>query len=196
MAIHLCKKELNSMSRQKTIDQTQLFYETEQLILKAGYTGFHFKALAERLGVARSTIYNYYPRKEELITAYMLHLIEEAVRKMDDAIKSEEPLKTLLRIWVKYANMHQMLQIMPYIDQKATPKVEENTQKMYVLFRKMKKKISDVLYKGQQEGQIRTDIQMPTLVGLMMATVQIPVHTELEEWVNEVHDLLLNGFTN
>ncbi|MCR6105243.1 TetR/AcrR family transcriptional regulator [Salipaludibacillus agaradhaerens] len=185
------------MSRQKTIDQTQLFYETEQLILEAGYTGFHFKALAERLGVARSTIYNYYPRKEELITAYMLHLIEEAVRKMDDAIKSEEPLKTLLRIWVKYANMHQMLQIMPYIDQKATPKVEENTRKMYALFREMKKKISDVLYKGQQEGQIRTDIQMPTLVGLMMATVQIPVHhTELEEWVNEVHDLLLNGFTN
>lgn len=182
------------MSRKKTIDQATLFKETEKLIMESGYKGFHFKALSVRLGVARSTIYNYYTKKEELITDYMVHLLENAVAQMDDINKEMEPIKALIRLWSKYANMHQMLQIMPYIDQKASLAVEENMRKMFTLFQKMKGKIEETLKEGQENGVIREDIHIKTLIGLVMSTVQIPVHHEtLEEWVDEVHQLLMSG---
>lgn len=185
------------MSRKKTINQSQLFHETENLIMESGYSGFHYKALSERLGVARSTIYNYYSRKEELITAYMVHLIEEAVAEMKDAETAENPVKALLHIWAKYARMHQMMQIMPYIDHHATKQVEENIRRMYALFSEMKKKIEQVLHDGQKEGSIRTDVKMRTLTGLFMATVQVPVHHDtMEEWVEEVYELVMHGFQN
>ncbi|MGJ9382809.1 TetR/AcrR family transcriptional regulator [Salipaludibacillus sp. CF4.18] len=182
------------MSRKKTIDQAMLFKETEKLIMESGYSGFHFKALSARLGVARSTIYNYYTKKEELVTDYMVHLLEKAVAQMDNVDKKEEPVKELIRLWSKYANMHQMLQIMPYIDKKASPMVEENTKKMFDLFIKMKTKIEETLKDGQMKGIIREDIHMKTIVGLVMSTVQIPVHHDtLDEWVNEVYQLLMSG---
>ncbi|WP_416148453.1 TetR/AcrR family transcriptional regulator [Salipaludibacillus sp. HK11] len=182
------------MSRKKTIDQAQLFHETEQLVLKSGYAGFHFKALAERLGVARSTIYNYYKNKEELVTAYMIHLIEEVVKNMQQADQEEEPLKYLIHLWSRYAHMHQMLQIMPYIDQHATEKVQENINKMFRLFKEMKQKIEAILVDGQTKGEIRTDVQMTTLVGLVMATVQVPVrHMSQSQWVEEVYLLVVEG---
>lgn len=182
------------MSRKKTIDQAMLFRETEKLIMESGYNGFHFQALSTRLGVARSTIYNYYTKKEELITDYMVHLLEKAVDQMDNIEKEVEPVKALIRVWSKYVNMHQMLQIMPYIDKKASPAVEENTRKMFYLFKKMKAKIEETLKDGQKNGTIREDIQMKTIVGLVMSTVQIPVHHDtLEEWVDEVYQLIMSA---
>jgi len=183
------------MSRKKTIDKAEIFYETEQLILESGYSGFHFKALSEKLGVARSTIYNYYKNKEELITDYMLNLLEEVVRNMKQADKENEPLKYLIHLWSRYAHMHQMLQIMPYIDQHATERVDKNIKKMFALFTEMKQKIEQILKKDQDQGEIRTDIHMTTLVGLVMASVQVPVHhyTSQSEWVEEVYQLLAYG---
>ncbi len=176
------------------MDQSQLFYETEKLILESGYAGFHFKALSERLGVARSTIYNYYTNKEELITDYMLHLLNGVVEKMEQVEKEEEPLKYLIYLWSRYAHMHQMLQIMPYIDQHSTARVEENIKKMFALFHEMKQKIESILKDGQNQGEIRTDIQMKTLVGLVMATVQVPVqHTSQSQWIEEVYQLVAHG---
>lgn len=182
------------MSRRKTINQAQLFHETEKLIMESGYGGFHFKALSERLGVARSTIYNYYRNKEELITDYMLHLLEEVVRNMEQADSKENPLKYLIHLWSRYAHMHQMLQIMPYINQHVTERVEKNIKRMFVLFSEMKRKIELILKAGQEKDQIRTDIQMTTLVGLIMATVQVPVHhISQSEWVEEVYELVTHG---
>lgn len=182
------------MSRRKTINQARLFHETEKLVMESGYGGFHFKALSERLGVARSTIYNYYTNKEELITDYMLHLLEEVVKNMNKADSEETPLKYLIHLWSRYAHMHQMLQIMPYINQHATERVETNINRMFVLFSEMKRKIELILKAGQEKGQIRTDIQMTTLVGLIMATVQVPVHhVSQSQWVEEVYELVIHG---
>jgi AcrR family transcriptional regulator len=185
------------MSRKKTIDQAQLFHETEQLILESGYAGFHFKALSEKMGVARSTIYNYYTKKEELITAYMVHLLEKVVENMGQAELEEQPVKYLIHLWSRYAHMHQMLQIMPYIDQHATPQVQENIKKMFAMFTEMKLKIERTLVKGQERGELRTDIQMKTMVGLVMATIQVPInHTSQSQWVEEVYQLLMTGLKN
>ncbi|SDO34637.1 TetR/AcrR family transcriptional regulator [Alkalicoccus daliensis] len=179
------------MGRMKAIDEVELFQETEKLILEAGYAGFHFKALSQRLGVARSTIYNYYSKKEELITAFMVHLLRQVVERMDTAAESEEPLRSLITLWGKYANIHQMMQVMPYIDKEATEKVEKSVKEMFALLQQMRGKIKTILVQEQKKGKVRTDIQIDTLVGMVMATVQIPYrHSSEEHWAEEVYQLI------
>lgn len=179
------------MGRLKAIDEAALFQETEKLILEAGYAGFHFKALSQRLGVARSTIYNYYSKKEELITAFMVHLLRQVVEKMDEAAVQDNPLRSLITLWGKYANIHQMMQVMPYIDKNATEQVEKSVKEMFALLQQMRGKIKTILEQEQQKGKVRTDIHIDTLAGLVMATVQIPYrHTSEEEWTEEVYQLI------
>jgi AcrR family transcriptional regulator len=182
------------MGRAKTIDEVQLFQETEKLILESGYAGFHFKALSERLGVARSTIYNYYPKKEELITAFMVHMLKQVVLKMDRLSEKEDPVRSMIELWGNYANIHQMMQVMPYIDKKASAKVEESVKEMFRMLQEMKVKIKIILTAEQEKGEVRTDVHMDTLVGLVMAAVQIPMHhASQEDWVKEVYLLINDG---
>ncbi|PRO65962.1 TetR/AcrR family transcriptional regulator [Alkalicoccus urumqiensis] len=182
---------MGAMGRLPTITEQQLFQAAESLLLEAGYAGFHFKALAEKLGVARSTIYNYYPKKEVLITAFMVHQLNQVVEKMDAAAGEEEPVRALIQLWGRYANMHQMLQVMPYIDQEASEKVKKNMQKMFQLLQEMREKIMDVLAREQKAGRVRSDIDLKTMTGLIMSTVQIPVHHQSEaSWSKEVYTLV------
>ncbi|QKS70116.1 TetR/AcrR family transcriptional regulator [Paenalkalicoccus suaedae] len=182
------------MARHKTIDQLQIFTATEELILESGYAGFHFKSLSEKLGVARSTIYNYYTNKEELVTDFMLHMLQQVVTKMDTVHEHEEPIRAMMGLWAKYANMHQMLQIMPYIDRKASPKVEQNAKRMFIMLEELRNKIEGVVKEEQRKGNIRQDVQLGTLVSIIMSTVQVPVANRSEdEWTNDVFNVLMQG---
>lgn len=182
------------MGRAKTIDELQLFQETEKLILESGYAGFHFKALSERLGVARSTIYNYYSKKEELITAFMVHQLRQVVEHMGAVAEQKDPLWELIRLFGKYVNIHQMMQVMPYIDQNATDKVKRSVEEMFALFQQMRKKIMGILIHEQEKGGVRDDIPMETLVGYVMASVRIPYqHDSQEAWAKEVYQLIRDG---
>ncbi|WP_444684684.1 TetR/AcrR family transcriptional regulator [Alkalicoccus luteus] len=184
------------MGRAKTIDEVQLFQETEKLILESGYAGFHFKALSERLGVARSTIYNYYSNKEELITAFMVHLLEQVVENMDRASHAGNPVHALIQLWGRYANIHQMMQVMPYIDKEASPKVQKSVEAMFQLLQQMRSKIKDILIEEQQRGSVREDVPLDTLVGFVMSAVQIPFRHESEEaWADEVYKLIRSGLS-
>ncbi|WP_156321164.1 hypothetical protein [Bacillus sp. JCM 19041] len=44
------------MARRK-LNKEDIFIVTDTLLHELGYEGFHFKALADQLGVGRSTIY-------------------------------------------------------------------------------------------------------------------------------------------
>ena len=60
------------MARQKKMDEAAMLRETEKLLLERGYEGFSFKALSANLDIARSTIYEYYSHKDDLITIICL----------------------------------------------------------------------------------------------------------------------------
>jgi AcrR family transcriptional regulator len=185
------------MGRARTIDKGRLFHETEQLILSSGYAGFHFKALAGRLGVARSTIYNYYSKKEELLTDFMVHLLQQVVERIDQVSRQDDAIEGLIRLWGQYAYMHQMMQVMPYIDKKATKQVEKSAEKMAALLAEMRGKVKVILQREQQCGRIREDVHIDTMVGYVMASVQIPVRQHSEEsWVEEVTLLVKGGLQN
>ncbi|MFB5661039.1 TetR/AcrR family transcriptional regulator [Alteribacillus sp. HJP-4] len=185
------------MSRQRTIDKVQLFQETEKLILENGYHSFHFKALAERLNVARSTIYNYYSKKEELVTDYMMHVIDTLMTRLNELeteIEFESKLIKVIQIWVEYSDIHQALQILPVLDHHASPLVEANVQKLFGFFQELNERVERLINEGQQLELLRRDIPVTGLSGIIMAMVKAP-NTRLskQEWVSAIYNVLMNG---
>ena len=62
------------MARQK-LHIDELYEVSGKILVEKGYAGFHFKLVADQLNVSRSTIYEYFSNKDELIASLMVHLM-------------------------------------------------------------------------------------------------------------------------
>lgn len=63
------------MTRRK-LHKPELMKVTEKLLLEQGYGGFNFSTVASLLNIGRTTLYEYYASKDELIVDYMNELME------------------------------------------------------------------------------------------------------------------------
>ncbi len=120
------------MTRRK-LREEELLAATEELFLEKGYEGFHFKALSEKLNVGRSTLYEYYPNKEELICSYMLKVMEQIFDECN-GLSSNTPLqelRELLYVFMKYSQIHKIIQIIPIMNRDVSPAVERAIQRLF-----------------------------------------------------------------
>jgi len=115
------------MARQRAFSRTELLDATENLLLERGYDGFHLKALSETLQGARSTIYEYFSNKDEIVAACMRRTMERMIEscKALDHLTPIDALKKMLFIFVERAHFHQLMQAAPKVDQTAS----ENAKK-------------------------------------------------------------------
>src|SRR5690625_958542 len=63
------------MKIRKKIKHKTLMKKTEKLLLEQGYGGFNFSLLSNHLNIGRSTLYEYYASKDELVADYMTELM-------------------------------------------------------------------------------------------------------------------------
>lgn len=187
------------MARRK-VEKATLFSATEALLIEQGYQGFHFKSLSERLKIGRSTLYEYYTSKEELITDYLEYTLKEIVSKCNEisSANSLEILKSMLRIFLKYSQIHQIALVIPFINPNHSPKVEASLANL--------KKDHDYIYimvyelveNGKRENRIRDDIETSVLVEMIFHTVQVsnPKGSDEEHWIEMVLAVLFSGIGN
>ncbi|KHE66771.1 TetR/AcrR family transcriptional regulator, partial [Halobacillus sp. BBL2006] len=102
------------MGRKKALTKNDVFMATGEVLKKEGLHGVHFKKLAAMLDVGRSTLYEYFDNKDDLLLAYMRTLMDEMNEKVE-SIPSEDPpnkkLYQLLRIILTHAQIHQIDQM-------------------------------------------------------------------------------------
>ncbi|MGO4180974.1 TetR/AcrR family transcriptional regulator, partial [Paenibacillus sp. TAF43_2] len=99
------------MGRKQSFTETELLDTTKKLVLEHGYDGFHLKLLSQHLSGARSTIYQYYSNKEEIVAACMKRVIAKVLENCS-AIDETDPmdaLEQLLLIYVEESTLHQLL---------------------------------------------------------------------------------------
>ncbi|GGF09900.1 hypothetical protein GCM10010954_05480 [Halobacillus andaensis] len=99
------------MGRKKSLTKEELFQATGQVIRSDGIHGVHFKKLSEILGVGRSTLYEYYRNKEELLIAYLREIMDEMNQRIENIpseIQPNEKLRSLLFILLDHAQIHQV----------------------------------------------------------------------------------------
>lgn len=189
------------MGRKKAIEMQELMKATEELLLEYGYHAFQFKILAAKLDVARTTIYEYYANKEELITDYMFNLmacIQSECESLSHERTPLEKLKGMLRIFVKYGQIHKIIIIVPQVNAEASQKTKDSLCKIARQHQALLQMMLLWIKEGKEEKQIREDVPDSIIAGLFFNVIQIPNHRGIptEEYVEQLFDVLCHGFSN
>ncbi len=185
------------MARRK-VNKQQLLMATEELLLERGYNGFHFRALAEKLKIGRSTIYEYYSSKEELILDYMHQMMREVLTECEEWVHEPplERLKGYLSVFMKYTQIHQMIQILPLMDRTRSPDMDPAIDRLFVYHRKIYSWIVEAINHAKNRGEIRQEIPTQLITALIFSSVQLPRLMDGEESISGemIFDLFHRGF--
>lgn len=184
------------MTRKK-LHKADLMKATEELLLEQGYGGFHFSALSLLLGIGRSTLYEYYDSKDDLIVAYMNELMEDYTGELE-AIASQENAKmqllNLIELMIKYAHIHNILKIIPLLksNSHAVIEMKENfiTEHVHII-----KKIETIIDNGKLQNVIREEIPTDILVNLLFNTINKPSSFNIDNkaWAKWIWEIIYTG---
>jgi AcrR family transcriptional regulator len=185
------------MARLRSINEQELMKATEELLLEKGYDGLHFKLLAERLGVGRSTIYEYYANKDELIASYMLNLMDTIIEKcvsLDDSDPIQQ-LKGLLNIFTSYSHIHKFIQFIPHLKTVHSDKMDEQIKKLDQDHRKLFSIIVNMIKRGQEENYLRKDLLPEIITSIFFNSIQVPraLNIDSKDWSEKLFSVIFNG---
>lgn len=92
--------------RQRLARERLILDEAEQLLNEEGYEGLVMDRLAERVGVSKGTLYQHFPKKEDLFGAILLHGLERLDEQLtghlaDSARPAAERLGQVLAVLIE-----------------------------------------------------------------------------------------------
>lgn len=185
------------MGRKQAFSETELLDTTRKLVLDHGYDGFHLKLLSEHLPGARSTIYQYYSNKEEIVAACMKRVIAAVV---DDALAINESdpmeaLEQLLQIYVKEAELHQLLGDANKINTANSPAAAKDLEYVEEAHQTLKNQLSRLFERAQQENNFRKDIPLPVLIGAYFNLISTPnmMNIPASQWGKLLFQMWMGG---
>ncbi|MGM9929154.1 MAG: TetR/AcrR family transcriptional regulator [Bacillus sp. (in: firmicutes)] len=186
------------MARKKRVNYQELMIETEKLLLERGYDAFHFGLLAERLGVGRSTIYDYYTNKDELISAYIHSFIRERVEESKQVLEleeTEEQLRVFLRTFMKYNHIQQIVTMIAQMEEQNKEENEERIKQIKSYIKEISGICIQIVQRGKAAGKIRSELNDLFISYVLFNLIQIPNFRQQsqEERLDELIDFLLHG---
>lgn len=178
--------------KRKRLDQLSLMKKTEEILLELGYGGFNFSVLSKNLGIGRSTLYEYYSSKDELIADYMTRLMDnfmkdlKAVRRILDG---KEQILRLIQLMIKYAHIHHVLQMVPLLKQDALLEKFKNDHLKII------EDIHAIVEDGKSQDVIRKEIPTEVLVSLLFNTINKPssIEMDLKKWSEWIWEIIYIG---
>lgn len=184
------------MTRKK-IQHIELMKATEKLLLEQGYGGFNFTVLSKLLGVGRSTLYEYYASKDDLIVAYMNELMMNYTEELA-TIVSEENAKSqlfqLIELMVKYAHIHNIIKVIPLLqsESKLVKELKDNfiTEHLDII-----NEIRTIIEYGKRKNVIRKEIPTDVLVNLLFNTINKPTSLKMDNnsWAKWIWEIIYTG---
>lgn len=188
------------MGRKPLIDHRHLMQKTEKLLMEHGYHGFTYKRLAQSLGVARSTLYEYYANKDELISAYMLWMMEEVLAhlaQLDQHYAGPSKIEALLRLFIQHKEIHLVSKILPLIEKNESASVQAALERLWSYHDQLFNNINRLIEQGKKEGWIKPDLTTEAIAGFISAVVFIPIRSLLapDELIKQLTEIVLNGIT-
>lgn len=185
------------MARRK-LTNAELMSATEVLLLERGYDGFHFKLLAERLNVGRSTIYEYYASKDALIVSYMDIVMRKLFSECEGLASISSPterLRALLRVLMKYTQIHLIIKTVPQIARDASPSVRKSIELLRQYHDRMFADLQDLVEAAKTADEMRQDVPSPVIADLFFHAILIKNTPGLDyqSWGDLLFDVMLNG---
>jgi AcrR family transcriptional regulator len=143
-----------------------------------GYASTRVAEIAERAGVGKGTVYEYFASKEELLFAVFESINADISSRMNDALATggttEEQLHNVLRLGGEVISEQVDLQpvILDFWAASRGKDFEETYRRAvvasYTFFRNL---VSDFIREGQNKGEFNDSIDAEALATLVVATV-------------------------
>ncbi len=156
----------------------RLVRAASDVFAKKGYASTRVADIAERAGIGKGTVYEYFSSKEELLFAVFESINEDITLRMnavlDDDEPSQEQLFNLLRLGAEVITEQRELQPVVLDFWAASrgggfeEKYRESVVASYTLYRKL---IADFIRGGQKRKSFRSDVDADTLAATVVATV-------------------------
>ncbi|MGG1519350.1 TetR/AcrR family transcriptional regulator [Paenibacillus oryzisoli] len=184
------------MGRKQSFTETELLDMTKRLLLEHGYDGFHLKLLSEHLPGARSTIYQYYSNKEEMVAACMKRVITNVITNASsvDETDAMAALEQLLHIYVQESKLHQLLGDAHKVKTEHAKALEDLA---YVdqAHAVLKVQLARLFERAQKENSLRADIPLPVLISTFFNLINTPnmMNLPAQQWSHLLFQLWIGG---
>lgn len=185
------------MSRKQAYSRSELLDVTKRLVLEHGYDGFNLKLLSQHLPGARSTIYQYYANKDEIISACMRRAIQSIMEKASalDESDAATALQELLAIYMEEFKFHQLLGDSYKIKTNGSEETRANVEYVENAHEFLKVQLTRLVQKAQQEKLLRDDIPLPVHVGVFFNLISTPnmMNVPVSQWSKLLFDMWMGG---
>lgn len=164
----MAEQELSRRERKKDETRQRIVEQAMQMFESRGYDAVTMEQIAEAADVAKGTLYNYFPVKEAIVSAYMrtcaLQAAPEIAKMMAEAVDTRERLTTLFvriaqwqqgrRELYRYYLNYRMTQLLESL---RNPELRSGFEQNLIL----------VIQQGIDDGELRGDLPAVTLAGYL-----------------------------
>ena len=177
----------------------EIFAATVDLFLEKGFYETSMREVAEAAGIGKSTLYDYFPSKDEIIVYAIEKSLEEMTQRARVIIHEDEDAVTRLRR-LMHMHMDHLLKNKAFylrLTTEAGRLHKESQQRIQVQRHAYQDMLQDLIKEGIDEGSFRpvnAAVAMKTLISMMGPVVFTtrPVGTPAE-MLDDALDLLFNG---
>ncbi|WP_394236827.1 TetR/AcrR family transcriptional regulator [Niallia oryzisoli] len=189
------------MARERKFSKEELFHVTKELLLLHGYEGFSFSLLADHLDVSRGTIYKYYVNKEELVTSFMIHEMNQflfELRKIEQYAGFDAQFDYLLDIILKKSEIHRFIGMNAQIPDGTNENVKKNKEALDKLHIDMYGYLQSFIQLGKDEAKLKPHLANGLMLGFIFQSVAIPNHFGVphSEWAQSIKEIISHGMFN
>lgn len=156
----------------------RLVRAASEVFAEKGYASTRVADIAERAGIGKGTVYEYFSSKEALLFAVFESINEDVTARMNAVLDDDEPaeaqLHKLLRLGAEV--VAEQVDLQPVVlDFWAASRgggsetsYRESVLASYGLYRAL---VADFFRRGQRRGEFRADLDIESLATLVVATV-------------------------
>lgn len=184
--------------------RNQKIIETaEKLIKKNGFHHFKMSDISDELDIAKGTIYNHYPSKEELLFVIIFPKMEKLRDSLKKIASKRNPFKKKFQNVIQMvleSDYHQFL-LLSFSDMSILFQ-EKNQRQMEIIQSQIIHEFHNVLLQGVEEGIVRENFSADFLSHQILLTLNPLLHSLLvndsgkmthKEYVRQTTELLLYG---
>lgn len=193
------------MSKEKKyrIRNQNIIETAEKLIKQKGYHHFRISDISDELDIAKGTIYNHYPSKEDLLFALVYPKLQKLCKNLKEIIiediSFDEKFKKAIRIALE-SDYHQFL-LLSFSDMSVLFQ-EKNQKDMTLIQNQVIQEFRNILTLGINDGIIKPNFSVDFLSHQILSALNPLLHSLLvtdstkmthEEFVIQTTELLLYG---
>lgn len=162
------------MTDTATMRRMQLMHAAMEVFGEKGYAGTRMDEIAKRVGIGKSTVYEYFKSKDDLFLACGTYYVEQMAQNTADIFAQSGTLRARIEQYERYS-MGMLMQMQGNLSQ-----IEHTTEMMQIAQQCMREsihKVREVVFsaicEGQNNGELSPDCDVETFTILIMRLAQM-----------------------